>query len=158
MARKDQNTAESTEDKAAAAREAIATRPRQSQKRLVEYGAIISTLAPERFDDIFGDSAGAIAEVLDQVENPVIKFRQKSDEAQLALAIRALENTDPQNGYANFAFDAEAFAEKTRVKTPRTKASKVEKAKSLLDGATPEELAELAALLGARGVDVPAAE
>ena len=36
-----------------------------------------------------------------------------------AITRKALTNEDPLNGYAGFAFDAEVFAEKTRVKTPR---------------------------------------
>jgi hypothetical protein len=154
MARK--NTEETTEvsDKAAETRAAIGTRPRQSVKRLVEYFNIISTLAPERIDELFGDQVPAIAEVADRVDNPVIEFRKKSDENQLKLAVKALTNTDELNGYAGFAFNAEAFEEKLKEKKPRAPKTVKEKAEDLLASASPEDLAELAALLKAQGVEV----
>jgi len=155
MARnKQEETTTEVSEAAAATRAAIGTRPRQSPKRLVEYFNIISTLAPDRLEEFFGDQVPAIAAVADRVGNPVEEFRKKSDEKQLELAVKALTNTDPLNGYAGFAFNSEAFEEKMREKKPRKVRTVKEKAEDLLASASPEDLAELAALLKAQGVEV----
>lgn len=134
-------------------REEIANRPRQSVVRLVEYFNIVSELAPERVEEFFGDDVPAIAEVADKVTNPVTVAREKAEAAQLKLAINALTNTDEKNGYANFGFDAEAFAEKTRVKTPRAKKSAVDKVSEVLDQEmSDEDLEALRQMLAARGL------
>jgi len=154
MARKNDTDEKTVSDKAAATRAAIGTRPRQSAKRFVEYFNIISTLAPERIDELFGEQAPVVAGHADEVTNPVIAFREKSDKNQLELAIKGLTNEDPLNGYANFVFDAEKLAENLREKKARAPRTVKEKAEDLLASASPEDLAELAALLKAQGVEV----
>ena len=139
---------------AAATRAEIGNRPRQSVKRFVEYFNIISELAPERVEELFGNQVPAVAEVADRVDNPVIVARTKSDEAQLALAVKALKNEDALNGYANFVFDAEAFEEKLREKKTRTPKTVVEKAEDIIANAKPEDLQALAELLKAQGVEL----
>jgi|SRR6478736_7224534 len=137
---------------AAATRAEIGNRPRQSVKRFVEYFNIISELAPDRLDEFFGDQVPALAEHADEVENPVIEFRKKSDEKQLELAVKALRNEDPLNGYANFVFDAEALAEKLRERKPRVVKTVKEKVEDVIASASPEDLQALAELLKAQGV------
>ena len=145
---------ESTElsEKAIAVREAIANRPRQSVTRYVEYFNIISELAPEQLDDLFGEEVPVLAAVADQVKNPVIEFRTKSDIAQLELAVNALSNTDEKNGYANYQFDAELFAEKTRPKVGRSKKTIEQKVDDLFSKISDEDAQALAELLKARGL------
>ena len=147
----DESTEELSE-KAIAVREAIANRPRQSVTRYVEYFNIISELAPEQLDDLFGDEVPVLAAVADQVKNPVIEFRAKSDVAQLALALNALTNEDEKNGYANYAFDAELFAEKTKPKAERTRKTIEQKVDDLFSKISDEDAAALAELLKARGL------
>jgi hypothetical protein len=152
----DEVTVEPTEqelsDKAAAVREAIANRPRQSVTRFVEYFNIISELEPDRLEEFFGDQVPVLAEVADQVKNPVIEFRTKSDIAQLELAVNALTNQDEKNGYANYQFDAELFAEKTRPKTGRKVRTIEQKVEDLFSKISEEDQAALAELLKARGL------
>lgn len=155
MARK-QDTIEETgtelSEAAAATRAAIGTRPRQSPKRYAEYFNIISTLAPERVDEFFGNQAPAVAEAAERVDNPVEVARGKSDEAQLKLAVKALTNDDSLTGYVGFVFDQEAFEEKLREKKPRVAKTVVEKVEDVVANASPEDLQALAELLKAQGI------
>src|SRR6187402_1462230 len=131
--------AQEISEDAARVRAEIANRPRQSVTRFVEYFNIISELEPDRLEELFGDQVPVLAEVADQVKNPVIEFRTKSDIAQLELAVNALTNQDEKNGYANYQFDAELFAEKTRPKQPRSKKTFAEKADELLTKISDED-------------------
>ena len=149
-----EETVTEVSEAAAATRAEIGNRPRQSVKRFVEYFNIISELAPDRVEELFGNQVPAVAEVADRVDNPVIVARTKADEAQLSLAVKALTNEDPLNGYANFVFDAEAFEEKLREKKTRTPKTVVEKAEDIIANAKPEDLQALAELLKAQGVEL----
>jgi hypothetical protein len=149
-----EETSTEISEAAAATRAAIGDRPRQSVKRFVEYFNIISDLAPDRVEELFGNQVPALAEVADRVDNPVEVFRKKSDETQLNLAIKALTNEDAKNGYANFVFDAEAFEEKLREKKPRVVKTVKEKAEDIIASASPEDLQALAELLKAQGVEL----
>jgi len=120
----------------------------------VEYFNIISTLAPDRVEELFGNQTPVVAEVADRVDNPVIVARTKADTAQLDLAVKALTNEDALNGYANFVFDAEAFEEKLRERKPRVVKTVKEKVEDVLASASPEDLQALAELLKAQGVEV----
>ena len=142
-----------TEDKAAAARAEIANRPRQSVKRLVELYSIVKEAAPDRIDELFGERAGQLEQNVSKVESPIQKAIAKVVETQLNIAVNALTNEDPLNGYANFAFNQEAFDEKTRERKPRVVKSKADKVKDIAASATPEELAELAAALKEMGIE-----
>ena len=137
---------------AAVARDAIASRPRQSQVKLVELFVTISETAPERIEDLFGDQADAIAANVDRVQNKVQTAIERVIADHSARAIALLENTDPQNGYANFAFNQEVFDEKLRPKVGRVKKTAVEKAADLLSEASDDDLEALKALLAARGL------
>ena len=137
---------------AAAARDAIASRPRQSQVKLVELFVTISETAPERIKGLFGDQADAIAANVDRVQNKVQTAIERAIADHSARAIALLENTDPQNGYANFVFDQEVFDEKLRPKVGRVKKTTVEKAADLLSEASDDDLEALKALLAARGL------
>ena len=149
-----EETVTEVSEAAAATRAEIGNRPRQSVKRFVEYFNIISELAPDRVEELFGNQVPAVAEVADRVDNPVIVARTKADEAQLSLAVKALTNEDALNGYANFVFDAEAFEEKLREKKTRTPKTVVEKAEDIIANAKPEDLQALAELLKAQGVEL----
>ena len=149
-----EETVTEVSEAAAATRAEIGNRPRQSVKRFVEYFNIISELAPDRVEELFGNQVPAVAEVAHRVDNPVIVARTKADEAQLSLAVKALTNEDPLNGYANFVFDAEAFEEKLREKKTRTPKTVVEKAEDIIANAKPEDLQALAELLKAQGVEL----
>lgn len=133
-------------------RENIANMPRQSVTRYVGYFHIINELAPERLEEFFGEQVPALAEASEKIESPVAAARLKAEDNQLAIAVKALENTDEKNGYANYTFDAGLFDEKTRVKTPRTKKTAVDKVEDVLSNASEEDMEALAALLKARGL------
>lgn len=137
---------------AAAARNAIASRPRQSQVKLVELFVTISETAPERIKELFGDQAEVLAANVDRVENKVQTAIERVIADQSSRAIRLLESTDPQNGYAGFQFDQETFDEKLRPKVGRSKKSTVEKAADLLSEASDADLEALKQLLAARGL------
>jgi len=139
-------------EKAKQVRDEIANRPRQSVTRYVEYFNIINELAPERLEELFGSQVPDLAAVSDQVKNPVIEFRAKSDVAQLELALNALTNEDEKNGYATYTFDADLFAEKTKPKAQRVKKTFAEKADDLLSKISDEDAQALAELLAARGL------
>lgn len=151
MARKN-TPAETTElsPEALAAREAVASRPRQSVKRYVELYAIVRDTAPERVEEFFGKDTAALEEASAKIENPIQKAIEKVTTTQLETAVRNLENTDELNGYANYSFDAALFEEKTRPKVARTKKSAVDKVQDIMAGASEEDLAALQALLEAR--------
>jgi len=138
-------------DAAAQARAEIGNRPRQSVVRFVEHFRTIREAAPDRLEELFGDQIPALEAVADKVKSPIQTAIDKVAEQQVAISVKALTNTDPLNGYAGYRFNEEVFAEKTREKKPRVVKSKVEKAKDLLEGISPEELEELQALLAARG-------
>ena len=159
MARKNNTATVETEAKelspeAIAAREAVANRPRQSEVRFVEYFKIIEEAAPERLDEFFGDQVYDLREVADKVGNPIQDAIEKAVAGRLELAIKALENTDPLNGYAGHVFDKEKFEEKTRPKTVRTKKTVVDKVESDIANASDEELAAIAELMKARGISL----
>ena len=139
---------------AAAARDAIASRPRQSQVKLVELFVTISETAPERIKDLFGDQADAIAANVDRVQNKVQTAIERVIADHSARAIALLENTDPQNGYANFAFDQEVFDAKLAPKKTRVKKSVADKVADDLESATAEDLEALAEMLRAKGVSI----
>ena len=155
MARKNDTT---EIDAAAAARAEIGNRPRQSQVRLVEYVAILDSVAPGKADELVApENLAAIREHTSEVANPVGEDKiqaivDKYVSEQEARAVKALTNEDPLNGYAGFVFDAEVFAEKTRVKTPRAKKTKVDKAVELINEISDEDAAALKELLAARGL------
>ena len=77
-------------------------------------------------------------------------------ETKVAAAVRALTNDAPLTGYAGRAFDAEVFAKKVAPKTGRSKLSPEEKAQRVVESATDEQLEALAALLAAKGIQLPA--
>jgi len=145
-------TEQEISDKAAQVRAEIANRPRQSVTRYVEYFNIINELAPERLEELFGSQVPDLAAVADQVKNPVIEFRAKSDVAQLDLAVAALTNQDEKNGYAQYTFDPEVFADKTKPKQARAKKTIAEKVDDLFSKISEEDKAALAELLAARGL------
>ena len=130
----------------------IANRPRQSVVRFVELYNIVSTAAPEKLDELFGDQVTALEAVAEKVKNPVEVAIEKATANQVDIAVKALTNDDPQNGYAGYVFDGELFAEKTRVKTPRKAATPVQKIEAVLDSVNDEDLAALQELLKARGL------
>ena len=145
------DTVEAPKRTAEEVREAIRNAPRQSQKRLVEYFNILDTAAPERVSEFFSEEdEAAIREVAGNVSNPVDDAVAKATAAQVALAVKALENADEKNGYANYSFNREEFDVKTAPKKTRVKKSVAEKAESLIETASDEDLDALAALLAAR--------
>jgi len=145
-------TEQELSDKAAQVRAEISSRPRQSVTRYVEYFNIINELAPERLEELFGEQVPDIAAVSDQVKNPVIEFRAKSDVAQLELALNALTNEDEKNGYALYTFDAELFADKTKPKVGRKIRTIEQKVDDLFSKISDEDALALAELLKARGL------
>ncbi|QDF16977.1 hypothetical protein SEA_YELLOWPANDA_25 [Microbacterium phage YellowPanda] len=156
MAKKNTDTVE-TETKelspeAQAAREAVASRPRQSVVRFLEYFLIVRDTAPDEIDRLFGDQVSVLEAHADEIENPITKAIETATKAQLDRAIKALENDDELNGYASFVFDEEKFAEKTRPKQARTKKTIVEKADDLFSNASQEDLDALAEMMKARGL------
>ena len=158
MARKDTTEETTVSEAAAATRAEIGNRPRQSQVRLVEYVAILDEAAPGKADELVDpENLAEIRQHTAEVPNPVgaVKISEvvnKYVESQVDRAVRALTNDDPLNGYAGFVFDAEVFAEKTRVKEPRAKKSKVEKVTELISEISDEDAAALRELLAARGL------
>jgi DNA-directed RNA polymerase subunit F len=154
MAPKATTTESEVSEKAAATRAEIGNRPRQSVKRFVEYFNIVNTLAPERVEELFGDQTPIVGAHADEVDNPVIVAREKADAAQLELAVKALQNEDPLNGYAGFVFNEDALAEKLRERKPRVVKTVKEKVQDVLASASPEDLADLAALLKEQGVEL----
>lgn len=136
-------------DAAAATRAEIANRPRQSVVRKVQYVAILDVTEPGKADELIEPSElAAIREVVGQVENPVVTAREKSDQAQHDLAVKALLNEDEKNGYANFPFSAEAFAEKTKEKTARVRKTVSDKLSNVkAEDVSDEDLAALQALI-----------
>ncbi|QFG04946.1 hypothetical protein SEA_MOLEFICENT_24 [Microbacterium phage Moleficent] len=155
MARKNDTESTATaevSEAAAATRAAVATRPRQSVVRFVQHFVTIRDTAPEELDRLFGDQQEALAEVADQVENPVQAAIEKVTAEQRDRSIKALENEDELNGYAAYVFDKETFEEKTREKKPRVKRTVAEKATDLLAEASDEDLAALREMLAARGL------
>ena len=138
-------------EKALATRAEIANRPRQSVVRLVEYFGIIKAGAPDRLDEFWSaEEQAELNAVVGSVSDKLTEAAERARQEQIDRAVHALENTDEKNGYANFAFNAEAFADKTREKKARVKRSPLEKATELLE-LTPEEQAVLDQLLAARG-------
>ena len=154
MAKKDTTAPETVElsPEAIAAREAVASRPRQSVVRYVELYNIIREAAPEKLDEYFGSQVEELEAVSDRVENKIAKAIETATQNQLEIATKALENSDPLNGYASYVFDPEVFEEKTRVKQPRTKKTVADKAKDLLAEASDEDLRALHEMLAARGL------
>ncbi|QYC53794.1 hypothetical protein SEA_EUGENEKRABS_24 [Microbacterium phage EugeneKrabs] len=151
------NTEETVESKelspeALAAREAVATRPRQSVVRFLEYFSIVRDAAPDELERLFGSQIEVLEQHVDEIESPIQKAVQKATQDQLDRAIKALENEDALNGYASYVFDEEVFAEKTRVKQPRQKKTVAEKAEDLLSTASEDDLAALAEMMKARGL------
>ena len=147
-------TAEETtlSPEAQAARDAVANRPRQSVVRFVELYVIIRDAAPEKLEEYFGSQVDELEAVADKVENKIAKAIETATSNQLEIATKALENSDPLNGYASYVFDPEVFEEKTRVKQPRTKKTVADKAKDLLAEASDEDLKALHEMLVARGL------
>jgi len=138
---------------AAATRAAIADRPRQSVIRYVQYFVTIKETAPERLEEFFTpEEIDELEGVAEAVSNPVQDAVEKATAAQLDQAVRALTNEDEKNGYAHYTFDSEIFAEKTRVKNPRSRKSVTEKVEDVLAGASEEDIAALKELLAARGL------
>ncbi|AZV01788.1 hypothetical protein SEA_UNPHAZED_26 [Microbacterium phage Unphazed] len=137
---------------AIAAREAVASRPRQSVVRFLEYYLIIRDSAPDELDRLFGDQVEVLEAHAAEIDNPIQKAIEAATKAQTERAVKALENDDALNGYANFVFDEEKFAEKTRVKQPRTKKTIAEKAEDLFSNASAEDLDALAEMMKARGL------
>ena len=155
MARKnDTETVESTEisEAAAATRAEIGNRPRQSVVRLVEHYVTIRDAAPEEVERLFGSQVDELEANADKVRNPIQAAIEKATADQLDRSIKAMENEDALNGYANFVFDQEKFDEKTREKKPRVKRTVAEKAQDLLAEASDEDLKALQELLAARGL------
>ncbi|QNN98072.1 hypothetical protein SEA_FEDE_24 [Microbacterium phage Fede] len=154
--KKDTNTAAQTEaeisEAAAATRAEIGNRPRQSQVRLVQHYVTIRDTSPEDVERLFGSQADALEAVADKVENPVQKAIETATAAQKERSIKAMENDDALNGYANFLFNQEVFDEKTRVKAPRKVRTFEEKSAELVTEASDEDLAALAEMLKARGL------
>ena len=155
MARKnDTETVESTEisEAAAATRAEIGNRPRQSVVRLVEHYVTIRDAAPEEVERLFGSQVDELEANADKVRNPIQAAIEKATADQLDRSIKAMENEDALNGYANFVFDQEKFDEKTREKKPRVKRTVAEKAQDLLAEASDDDLKALQELLAARGL------
>lgn len=143
-------TAEAPKLTAEELREKIANQPRQSQVRKVQYVAILDAAAPGKADELIApDELDAIREVVDKVANPLEAAIAKVTDKQVEIAVTALTNEDEKNGYANFAFDFDAFTEKTRVKTPRARKPVEERID--INALSDEEAATLAALLAQRG-------
>ncbi|QQO39371.1 hypothetical protein SEA_CRUNCHYBOI_28 [Microbacterium phage CrunchyBoi] len=139
---------------AIAAREAVASRPRQSVARFVEYFMIVRDTAPDELERLFGDQIPALEEAAasGRVENPIQKAIETATTAQKERAFKALENTDALNGYADFVFDAEVFEAKTAPKKERVRKTVAEKAEDLLSSASEADLKALAEMLAARGI------
>lgn len=138
--------------------ELIRNTPRQSPLRFAQYFVIISEAAPERVDELFGSQVDVLTEVVaehgDKVGNPINDAIEKATAAQVEIAVKALKNDSPLTGYADYVFDEEKFAEKTREKKARVKKSAVDKVEDVLSTASPEDLAALAELMKARGITV----
>ena len=155
MSRKnDETVTESTEisEAAAATRAEIGNRPRQSVVRLVEHYVTIRDAAPEEVERLFGSQVDELEANADKVRNPIQAAIEKATADQLDRSIKAMENEDALNGYANFVFDQEKFDEKTREKKPRVKRTVAEKAQDLLAEASDDDLKALQELLAARGL------
>ncbi|QJD51274.1 hypothetical protein SEA_ALOEVERA_25 [Microbacterium phage AloeVera] len=154
MAPKKDTTTETVElsPEARAAREAVATRPRQSVVRYVQHYVTIRDTAPEEVERLFGSQVEELEAVAAQVENPVQTAIEKATNDQRDRSIKALENEDELNGYANYVFNKETFDEKTREKKPRVKRTVAEKAEELISEASDDDLKALQALLAARGL------
>jgi hypothetical protein len=155
MARKNDTTTEAPtaseiSEKAAATRAAIGDRPRQSVVRFVQHYITIRETAPDELERLFGDQIEALEEASKSVQNPITVAQEKVAAEASARSIAALENEDEKNGYANYVFDETVFAEKTKERQPRVKRTVAEKAKDLLEGASPEDIAALQALLAER--------
>jgi hypothetical protein len=148
-----EETATTVSEAAAATRAAIGDRPRQSQVRLVEYFRTIRDHAADRLDEFWSaEEQDALNAVADKVEDKVQIAATKAEQDVIDRAIKNLENHDEKNGYANFAFDPEVFELKTKEKTPRTRRSPADKVAEALTNITPEQEAELLALLQSRGL------
>ena len=155
MARKnDETVTESTEisEAAAATRAEISIRPRQSVVRLVEHYVTIRDAAPDEVERLFGSQVAELEANADKVRNPIQAAIEKATNDQLERSIKAMENEDELNGYANFAFDQEKFDDKTRERKPRVKRTVAEKAQDLLAEASDDDLKALQELLAARGL------
>jgi hypothetical protein len=152
MAPKQDTTTETVSPAAAATRAEIGNRPRQSVVRYVQYYIIVRDTAPDQLDELFGDQVTALEAVADKVTNPIQEAIEKATATQHDLAIKALENDDALVGYANYVFDPEVFAEKTRERQPRVKRTVAEKAQDLLAEASDADLEALRELLAARGI------
>ncbi|QKY80384.1 hypothetical protein SEA_PABST_26 [Microbacterium phage Pabst] len=137
---------------AIAAREAVASRPRQSVVRFLEYYLIVRDAAPDELERLFGDQVDTLEAHAEAIENPIQKAIETATKAQVDRAVKALENDDELNGYASFVFDEEKFAAKTAPKKERKVRTVAEKAEDLISNASEKDLAVLAEMLKARGL------
>ena len=152
-----------TEATATQGRPDVANMPRQSQVAFADYVHTLNLHAPDLLDELV--DPGTITVVQDAIVNAGTNFSgttqariEKVIADKVAQAEAALTNEDKLNGYAGFAFDAEAFAKRTAPKTGRKRLSASEKAARVVDEATPEQLEALAELMKARGLIAPTAE
>ena len=143
-----------------AARERVRTTPRQSVVRLVQHYITVRDTAPEEVERLFGSQVEELeaAAQSGKVENPIEAAIAKVTADRRDASIKALENEDPLNGYANYVFDQEVFDEKTREKKVRgPKKSKAEQAVDLFTEVSDEDMEQIAALFAARGISLPTA-
>ena len=159
MVKKNTTAAAKPSNAAEAARQAVANQPRQSHVAFADYVNTLVQHAPDQLADIVDPATvkavqGAIKEAGDRYTSTVATQIQRAIDTKVAAATAALTKEDPLTGYVGFAFDPEVFAKKTAPKTGRRKLSPEEKANKVVEQATPEQLAALAALLQERGISI----
>ena len=138
----------------------IANINRTSDVQLADYIHTLLEHEPEALEGVVEPST--VAAVKLAIEEAGEKFTSSTDtaikkviETKVAAAVKALTNTAPLTGYAGRSFDAEIFSKKVQPKTGRTRLSVEEKAARVVEDASPEQLAALAALLQAKGITIP---
>ena len=146
---------------APATRPDVANMPRQSVVAYADYIHTLALHAPEALEELVApETVNAVKDAIVGAGSNFAGTTQKRIEKVIADKVEqakaALTNEDKLNGYAGFAFDAEAFAAKTAPKTGRKRLTPADKATRVVDKATPEELEALAEMLRARGLTISA--
>ena len=140
----------------------IANINRTSDVQLADYIYTLLEHEPEALEGIVEPET--VAAVQTAIKEAGEKFTSSTDTAvkktiqtKVEAAVKALTNTAPLTGYAGRAFDAETFSKKVQPKTGRTRLSPEDKAKRVVEDASPEQLEALAALLAEKGIALPTA-
>ena len=151
--------------KAPAGRPDVANMPRQSHVAYADYIHTLVNHGGEQLQELI--DAGVITPAqVDATQEAIAaavaenRFTSTADQRvekvladKVQQAVAALTNDAPLTGYKGFAFDSAAFAAKVAPKTGRKRLSPEDKAAKVVEEASPEQLAALAALLKARGLD-----